>query len=309
MSDERRSNEHLSSTREASVNFFKSLFGAGILALPHAMHTVGLQLALCCYLLIAGLSCYTVWLLLESKRMASEQMQRKRRRPLMMHHDDAEEEIEGVQASLKTFEDLTGYLLGHKCAVFVALTICIVEICFCTGFIIVIIDNVQEVLPDVSREIVVGMLAPVLLLLGQIRWMADLCIYSFLGVVVYLVGVMANSVLFSLDHWQQPADLFVCKWENVLAFLGTATYALEGICLVLPVENSMEDKRKGVKMATGSLAAYGLLSGAYAAIAYGGGMGGDECKIVTDCLGNGSSATYLRVALAVALCLVSVLVS
>ena len=64
--------EPLTRTFNASTVFFKSLFGAGVLALPHAFATVGLPLALCVYVVVCLLCCGTVWLLLMAKQYAVE---------------------------------------------------------------------------------------------------------------------------------------------------------------------------------------------------------------------------------------------
>eukprot|EP00519_Triparma_laevis_P000892 CAMPEP_0182510232 /NCGR_PEP_ID=MMETSP1321-20130603/28287_1 /TAXON_ID=91990 /ORGANISM="Bolidomonas sp., Strain RCC1657" /LENGTH=243 /DNA_ID=CAMNT_0024716659 /DNA_START=518 /DNA_END=1246 /DNA_ORIENTATION=- len=96
--------------------------------------------------------------------------------------------------------------------------------------------------------------------------------------------------------------MFAGNLSNVREFAGTAVYSLEGICLVLPVEGSMERKGEAFLIVGGSLSFYAVLIGGYAAIAYGGGLAGEGCDIVTDCI-EGDNVKVLRLALSVALIL------
>ena len=76
------------------------------------------------------------------------------------------------------------------------------------------------------------------------------------------------------------------------------TYALEGICLVLPVEASMSDPTSSQKVIATSLISYSILVGAYASIAVVSGLG--SCDVITECL-PGVAGDAVKVALSVAL--------
>mmetsp|Transcript_23805 Transcript_23805/g.49600 ORF Transcript_23805/g.49600 Transcript_23805/m.49600 type:complete len:418 (+) Transcript_23805:148-1401(+) len=273
--------QKLSSTTNAATVFFKSLFGAGVLAVPHAMSSVGLPLALLLYSIICAICCGTVYLLLEAKRFAVEL---------------------GAPKEM-TFQDLAKFLIGPRSGAVVAGVICSCELCFCSGFIIVTLDNFNQAEPGVSREVAVLVLTPILILLGQIKWLPELCIFSFLGALIYGVGVIGCSIVYGIQNWSPPPDLFEFKWENISSFLGTATYALEGICLVLPVERSMARKEQAIPMSVSSLILYGIVTLSYSAVAYSAGLGRDDCSIVTDCFDDGSAVYTLRIALCAALIL------
>jgi len=102
--------------------------------------------------------------------------------------------VEDGASSQLTYQDLTAYLVGPKTGVFTAVTICLCEICFCSGFVIVILENFQHAEPGVSREAIAIVLAPVLVMLGQIKWLPELCVFSFMGAVIYGVGVIGCSI-------------------------------------------------------------------------------------------------------------------
>ncbi|GMH46990.1 hypothetical protein TrRE_jg8106 [Triparma retinervis] len=76
-----------------------------------------------------------------------------------------------------TFQDLAAFLMGPKAGGVVAVVICVCELCFCSGFIIVCLDNFGKAEPGVSREAMVLVLTPVLVGLGQIKWLPELCIF------------------------------------------------------------------------------------------------------------------------------------
>lgn len=141
------------------------------------------------------------------------------------------------------------------------------------------------------------------MLLGQIKWLSDLCIISFLGCLVYFFGVLGSSTIYSFRNWNPPTNLWDMDFNNILEFSGTAIYSLEGICLVLPCERSMRVKEDAQKMVSSSLSIYAILIGLYASIAFAGGLARPECDIVTDCFEGDAEATVLRLALSFALML------
>ena len=59
----------VTSTRVATVIFFKGLFGAGVLAIPHAFSSCGLQLGVACFVLVSGCCLITMLILLECQRI------------------------------------------------------------------------------------------------------------------------------------------------------------------------------------------------------------------------------------------------
>ena len=57
------------SARAAFLNFFKSMFGCGVLSLPHAFEQSGLVAGVVSYVLIAGICTYTMQLVIRCKHM------------------------------------------------------------------------------------------------------------------------------------------------------------------------------------------------------------------------------------------------
>ncbi|GMI25680.1 hypothetical protein TeGR_g8585 [Tetraparma gracilis] len=283
----------LSSPRVSFVNFFKSLFGAGVLALPHAMSTVGLPLATSIYSLVLVCVVISCHLLLEAKRKAS-----------------ALSSLRGDGVPLRTYEDLSRYVLGPFWGSVSGGFVVVLNICFAAGFVICIRENMAAVYPSLSTPLLLSILSPLLLLLGQVRWLSDLVVFSFLSACIYFAGVIGASLSYSLSHWSPPDDLMEWRWGGIVAYTGTAVYALEGICLVLPCERAISDKTRTGGVVSSSLVIYGAVTMGYAAVALSSGIVTPECDIIVDCLDDGSGegaaaavANTVRLALSAALCL------
>ncbi len=269
-------------TMGAYTNFFKSLFGSGVLALPHALDTVGLKLGVSSFLLIA-LSCtFSCYILLRAKRRAILAC------PTLKFH---------------TYGDLAGSVMdsstfGHV----VSLLICVLELCFCSGMIIMIYENVTSAM-GLTRLQILPVLLPILILLGQIKWLSELVIFSFIAALIYLFGVMGSSFVYSILNFNPPSDVFDMKYSGLIQYIGTATYTLEGICLVLPCERSMADPTKATNVACYSLLSYSFLTATFAAVAYASGLGQDGCNSVTECFSGHGYADVVKILLSVALVL------
>ena len=317
----------------AFVNFFKSLFGAGVLTLPHAMLSVGLPLAISVFIVL-GLTCtYTVFLLLEAKRMADLDIAERKLLRAWLEGEDQDEEHDEEQTfslcppsttvrstpstplllpplpshkpltQLLTYEDLVTHLLGPLFGKVIRWTIPILSTCFCTGYVICIINNVQAAAPgSFSREFLGLCLLPILVGLGQIKWLNDLAIISLLGAVIYMLGVVGYSFFYSMEQWAPIPNLMTNHWSKLVEFSGTAVYALEGIALVLPCERSMKDKSKALPMTTSCLVLYTFVVVSYSAMVVASGVMTEDCDIVTDCF-EGTPAKVIRVALSLALVL------
>ena len=114
-----------------------------------------------------------------------------------------------------------------------------------------------------------------------------------MAALVYIFGVLGVTLYTSL-HTRSPETPPSPDLSKLTDLTGTVTYALEGICLVLPVEASMAEPAEATRVVMGSLVLYSILVGGYSAVAVSAGLG--ECGVVTECL-TGVSGDVVKVAL------------
>ena len=55
-------------------------------------------------------------------------------------------------------------------------------------------------------RIMVGIVTPVLILLSWVKKLKDLWIFSLLGLLVYVVGVIGVGMVEGLSDWRPPVD-------------------------------------------------------------------------------------------------------
>lgn len=188
------------------------------------------------------------------------------------------------------------------------------ELAFAAGFIIVIISNLQTLLPHYFNKWFIALcLLPVLILLSWIPWLKDLWIVSLLGSLVYVFGVVMATFYFgikvklsqvagiNIKEINAPSHIILTKWSTLPLFAGTAMYSLEGINLVLPIESSMKNPGQAYVVTTLGVSIYFVLVSSYGAFGYSIGYG--NCDIVTDCLPPSTINTIIKIALSISLAL------
>ena len=263
------------STSGAFVTFFKSLFGSGLLALPYALSPLTLKAAVPTYLLLTLACVASCHLLLLSKNIS----------------------LPAPQTT--TYSNLVTHLTTPTLGTATLLLIVSLELCFCSGFVIVILANLTSLLPY-SRLAISFFLTPPLVFLGQIDHISKLTIPSLLAIIVYVPGVIGVTSYASLTSgtFPYPSSSQDIQWSYLPSFFGTVTYALEGVCLVLPVESSMSRPGDCYALVSASIALYSAASISYSGLAYLASLSG--CEVITTCL-PGETGSVVKVALSVAM--------
>ena len=209
------------STSAAFLSYVKQMFGAGILALPHAFTWVGLTGGILSYVVILVICTYSQVLLVWCFNAKSA-----RAKP--------------GDEPLRSYAGLARVILGRPGYLAVGALVVLLESCFCTGWLIVSADHLQNVFPGaMSRAEWVMCLLPIVLGLSCIPFLAQLWPLSAFGLVVYLVGVIGNIFIhIAIDsdhaHVASPAGL-----SSLPQFMGTALYSLESILMVVPITLSL----------------------------------------------------------------------
>jgi amino acid permease len=268
------------SARKAFFNFFKSMFGAGILTFANAFSQVGLGLGVPTFLLCYATICVTTYMLLDCYRIATMLTGRE----------------------VRSYEDVAGFVFGPRGKRAIQHALAALQVLLCTGFLIAYADNMTEVLPGMSRRAVVGMAFPVLFALSCISSLKDMWLISLLGLAVYLLGVLLLSTYDGAAHFREdPEDLTKFQLSGLGHFLGVSAYAFEGIGLILPTVSSMQRPASAPVVVFGGLSLYAAITLTFGAFTYAAGLG--SCDIITTCLEHGLPTTGVRAALSVALLL------
>lgn len=179
------------------------------------------------------------------------------------------------------------------------------ELAFCSGFIIVGAQNALDAFESfgvgATRAGLIFSALPVLILFAWIRKLKDLWVLSFVGLIVYVGGVMGISYYDGGETLTHPTDGIVppglhlpdggLKIMGIVGFIGVSVYSLEGINLVLPVEASLKHPNSGFPVMGWGMTLYSISCSAFGAFAYGAGLG--SCPIITDCFAKGATATII----------------
>jgi len=297
----------------AFITFFKSLLGAGVLALPNIFGDVGLIVGCISYLVVTAGCTFSCYLLLAARDVAVAAEQK-------IHATSSSPSSRRRPCRIVTYGDLAGALFNDVMAGVTKWTIIVLNFLFTAGLVIVICEN-MSIVTNVSHRVVGMALLPVVMTLVQLPWLQDMFFISFLGIVVYGVGVMGSTFYSAhlslaaaaatgsggggdgpIPH-ELPNDVLAAHWDRLPTFIGSAVYALEGINLALPTVHSMEDPHHGIAVVCSSLGLYGVVTLVFGAVGYIGGLGGHDCDIVTVCIHPPVLKVVVQVALSVAMVL------
>jgi hypothetical protein len=267
------------SARKAFFNFFKSMFGAGILTFANAFSHVGLGLGVPTFILCYVTICIATYMLLDCYRIATMLTGR---------------EVRG-------YDDVAGFVFGPRGKKAMQHALIALQILLCTGFLIAYADNMVEVLPELSRRAIVAIAFPALVAMSWISSLRDMWFVSVLGLAVYLLGVLLLSTYDGVAHYREPEDLAKYQLRGLGHFLGVSSYAFEGIGLILPTVSSMKRPARAPAVVFSGLSLYAAIALIFGAFSYAAGLG--SCDIITSCVDRGLPATGVRVALSVALLL------
>jgi solute carrier family 36 (proton-coupled amino acid transporter) len=265
------------------VNLVKGFFGAGILAVAKAFTYSGLPLGVVLYLAVG------IAVTVGSAVLVSLKHELNLRGKL----------------SVVTFADVAQTVLGPWGRVIVFAEVVFLQLAFCSGFIVVILDQLH-VLGGISASIstklwVSLVLAVPLGLFACIRWLKDLWFVSSVGLVVYVFGIVGLTLFEASSRISRGVEppVVPLSASSVMEFLGIAIYAIEGINLILPVERSLRHPTQATAVTWSGMLAYTGVCTLVGAMGFAAGMG--SCDLVSDCFDPGPSATVVRVALIIAL--------
>lgn len=225
------------SNLQTVIVMVKGNIGPGCLALPFFFSLIGPILSIPVIFFIGSMCVYNMWLLVHIKNH------------LMVRNPDLK---------VQTYGDLGLLIFGKSgrtfvefCLAFMQLSICCIYVSFVSNNVAAMLCNIDPFFCSVTaiRLLMASLGLPLMLFLYHLRSMDQLVTLSFTGCICIGLGMIVITVLCILrfDHSstgdlkEYSSAVDEVQLSQVSLFVASTVYAYEGIGLMLPIENAMED--------------------------------------------------------------------
>lgn len=256
--DDRLYSSRLIGNNESWINLFKAFCGTSTLFMPRYFYRAGILPGVLINVVSAGLSIYCMKLLMTAKV-----------------------QVERLGQPVKSYKALAEVTCGYYGRVAVEWMYLVSNIGVAAVYTLFAASNAQSLIKSATdcstswSEIVFVLLSvPILVPMVLLRDLTHLAVPSLL--VLYISSYNANKLYTDgAGDWQ-----WLGKFDGILMFFGTGVYEFEGVPMVIPIGNSMQNPDKLPRMTTVVIfltACLQILSG------------------VTGCLLNGSNSTTLSI--------------
>ncbi|KAF5271192.1 hypothetical protein FQR65_LT05336 [Abscondita terminalis] len=231
---EHRVNEHPNSTVGALIHLLKSSLGTGILAMPAAFKNGGLLFGFIGTVVIGFLCTYCIHLLVR----ASHEICRRAKIPSLGLAETCGGAFEYGPKSVRKFATSVRIMVDVSLVVTYFMITCV--------YIVFISESLQQLihywLPETtySTRLYMLMIMGPLLLSSQVRELKHLVPYSFLA-NLFMVTCFAITLYYLFMDIPDPSSRpMFSSFGQLPLFFSTVIFAMEGIGVVMPVENSMK---------------------------------------------------------------------
>ena len=219
--------KHLAGPCGAFLNYVKANIGSGILAMPYAFLQGGTILGSVSLLVVFGLAYMGIHLLVRTKHAYKGPVK------------------------LEEYGDLGEAAFGNNGRWMIDIPLMFTQVGFCCAYLIFIGNTVAELVspddPDAQERwhyIFTAAAVPVLIPISWIRRIKLLTPFSAVSNVCFVVSFV---VLFYNDFenisTKSIGDTNYADWVKFPIAMGIFTFAIEGIGLVLPIEDSLRNRR------------------------------------------------------------------
>ncbi|CAG9856129.1 unnamed protein product [Phyllotreta striolata] len=230
-----RSLPHPTSDMDTLVHLLKGSLGSGILAMPLAFHHAGLFFGLACTFAIGLICTYCVHLLVKT----AHELYRRQRVPSLGYAEVAEA---AFLSGPKAFHPWAKFAKAMINFFLVAdlLGCCCVYVVFVAKNVKQVVDVYAPVDYHYDIRIYMALLLPVLILINLIRNLKYLSPLSMLANILVAVGLGITFYYIFTDLPSIHSRPYFANVATLPSFFGTAIFALEGIGVVMPLENNMK---------------------------------------------------------------------
>ncbi|XP_044766732.1 proton-coupled amino acid transporter-like protein pathetic isoform X2 [Coccinella septempunctata] len=226
--------KHPTSDWDTLIHLLKGSLGSGILSMPLAFAHAGLAMGLACTLLVGIICTYCVHILVKSAHI----LYRRNRVPALGF------------AELAHASFLAGPPSYHQWAQFAKSMInffLVVDLlgCCCV-YIGFVASNLKQVIDfntgtDYDVRLYMAALLPILIAVNLIRNLKYLAPFSMLANLFIGAGMAITYYYLIQDLPSIESAPLVVEVKQLPMFFGTAIFALEGIGVVMPLENNMKN--------------------------------------------------------------------
>lgn len=231
---EHRKLSHPTSDLDTFIHLLKGSLGSGILAMPLAFAHAGLGFGLFCTFLIGIICTYCVHILVKSAHILCH----RRRVPSLGFAEVAEAAFLAGPEALHKFSRLAKAVIN---------TFLVIDLlgCCCV-YIVFVSTNLKQVVDHyypgeaISLQMYMLMLLPALILMNLIRNLKYLAPLSMIANIFIACGMGITFYYIFLDLPPVDSRPHFAPITELPMFFGTAIFALEGIGVVMPLENNMK---------------------------------------------------------------------
>uniref|UniRef100_A0A0N5A1Q2 Aa_trans domain-containing protein n=1 Tax=Parastrongyloides trichosuri TaxID=131310 RepID=A0A0N5A1Q2_PARTI len=230
----REKTENSLSPEQALIHMIKVMMGTGMLSLPLAFKHSGLYLGLFLLVLICFVCTYCCRQLVHSARFVCT--------------IKGLQKVDYANVMRVAVESGPSWIKhrGYAAKQLVNINMFIAQIGFCCVYFVFMADNLKQFFDEtstiqLSQATWIGLLFIPVMGLCLIRQLKVLAPLALIGNFVYIVAVgVVISYLFRniKPSWEVPA---IGHIVDLPLFFGTVMFAFEGICVILPIENQMDE--------------------------------------------------------------------
>ncbi|TKR67635.1 hypothetical protein L596_023755 [Steinernema carpocapsae] len=218
---------------QALIHMIKVMMGTGMLSLPLAFKHSGLWLGMALLPVICSVCIYCMRQLVYSAHFVCSKT--------------GQEKIDYANVMRKAVEMGPAWIhrWGYLAKQLVNVNMFIAQLGFCCVYFVFMADNLKQFFDETSTIHIsqagwIALLLIPILLLCTIRHLKVLAPLALIANIVYVVAV-AIVIFYLISHLQPSNSLpAVGDWRNFPLFFGTVVFAFEGVAVVLPIENQMD---------------------------------------------------------------------
>ncbi|KAI6187840.1 Amino acid transporter, transmembrane family-containing protein [Aphelenchoides besseyi] len=248
------------SPEQALIHLIKVMMGTGLLSLPMAFKFSGLWVGLILLLVICAICTYCCRKLVYSARYLCI----KKGVDRMDYANVMRSAVESGPEWIRSYDSFRNLVNGNM---FVA------QLGFCCVYFVFMADNLKQFFDETSeihrsQAFWIGILLVPILALCTIRELKVLAPLALIGNIVYLLAVSVVTV-FLISNLQPVENVKAAgSLSDLPLFFGTVIFAFEGIAVVLPIENQMNEPMHFISNNGVLNTACGLVLAIYATIGF-----------------------------------------
>ncbi|XP_034187798.2 proton-coupled amino acid transporter-like protein pathetic [Osmia lignaria lignaria] len=234
---EHRNKKNANSDLGAVAHLLKSSLGTGILAMPNAIKNGGVLFGGIGTIIIGVICAHCVHILVRSSHVLCK----RTKTPQMTYAETAEAAFLYGPKPVRPFSNVS--------RIFVNAALCATYVGGSCVYVVFISTSIKQVADynsgmDIPIRMYILTLIPAVVLLGQVRNLKYLVPFSMIANICMMVGFSITLYYIFIGIQISSNVKLLASVEQLPTFFATVLFAIEGIGVVMPVENSMENPQR-----------------------------------------------------------------